>query len=61
MSHRICDACNKQMQEGYVINGGEEYYCRKECLHKKHSPAEWDEMYDNNDSYWTDWYDEDEE
>lgn len=63
MSHRICDACNKQMQEGYVINGGEEYYCSEPCLNTKYTTEYFEEMYNGGDGdcYWTEWYDEDEE
>ena len=63
MSHRICDACNNQMQKGYVINGGEEYYCSDPCLNTKYTTDDWYEMYDDGsrDNYWTDWYNEDEE
>jgi hypothetical protein len=44
------------MSEGYVIEGGEEYYCSDECLHTRYSPEEWSEMYsDEGDSYWTEW------
>jgi hypothetical protein len=54
---RSCDECNKDMTEGYVIDGGAEYYCSEVCLHKHYTPEEWAEMYDdgNTDSYWTEW------
>jgi hypothetical protein len=52
---RKCDSCNFGMNEGYVINGGEQYYCSKECLYTVYSPAEWDQLYETNDSYWTEW------
>jgi len=53
---RCCDNCHKPMSEGYVIEGGEEYYCSDECLHTRYSPEEWSEMYsDEGDSYWTEW------
>ena len=56
IEERICNECGKEMQEGYCINGGEEYYCSDECLHKHISPEEWEEMYeDGGDSYWTEW------
>ncbi len=55
--YRICTVCKKKMRSGYVINGGEEYYCSDECLHRRYSPDQWDELYDNgnSDSYWTEW------
>jgi len=54
---RICSECNKGMREGYVIDGGAEYYCTDECLHKHYTEEEWEDMYDdgNSDSYWTEW------
>lgn len=53
---RICNICGKAMTEGYCVEGGLEYYCSDECLHKVYSPEEWDEMYtDDGDSYWTEW------
>lgn len=46
------------MRTGYVIDGGVEYYCTDECLHKHYTEEEWEDMYDdgNSDSYWTEWY-----
>ena len=60
---RICDVCKERMQEGFVINSGEEYYCSEDCLHTEYTEEEYMEMYDegNGDSYWTDWCNEDDE
>jgi hypothetical protein len=62
---RICDKCGNGMNEGYVVGGGEEYYCTPECLHKVYTPKEWQEMYhkseknwDGFEDYWTEWEDE---
>lgn len=57
---RICSECKKKMNEGYCIDGGSEYYCSDECLHKHYSEEEYLDMYDdgNGDSYWTEWEDE---
>lgn len=61
---RKCDKCGNGMNEGYIVGGGDEYYCSPECLHQVYSPKEWQEMYDNseeyggNDNYWTQWEDE---
>lgn len=54
---RRCDQCKKCMNEGYVVDGGEEYYCSDFCLHQNYTPEEWLEMYDEgtSDSYWTAW------
>jgi hypothetical protein len=61
---RKCSHCDKGMNEGYVVGGGDEYYCTDECLHKVYTPKEWNEemcIYENDDNYWTSWWDEDEE
>ncbi|MGL5086333.1 MAG: CDP-alcohol phosphatidyltransferase [Clostridium sp.] len=54
---RKCSCCNKLMVEGYVIHGGESYYCSDECLEKNMIRAEFKELYDNGDgdSYYTQW------
>ena len=54
---RKCDECGVGMNNGYVINGGEQYYCSDTCLHKHITPEEWLDLYDegNSDSYWTEW------
>lgn len=47
---RYCDTCGKEMREGYLIAGGEEYYCSDECL--PYSRGEWLAIYaglDNTD------------
>jgi hypothetical protein len=58
---RQCDKCKQGMNEGYVINGGDEYYCDDKCLHQEYTPEEWYEMSngDDDDSYWTEWEDDD--
>ena len=57
---RICDKCGCGMNEGYVIEGGVEYYCTPKCLHEVYTPKEWQDMYEaedngNIDNYWTEW------
>lgn len=58
---RVCDKCGNGMNNGYVVCGGEEYYCTPECLHQVYTPKQWQEMYDQseenggNDNYWTEW------
>lgn len=56
---RKCDHCSKGMDEGYLINEGEEYYCSDECLHQHYTVDEWAAMSDGDDaeSYWTEWDD----
>ena len=53
---RICSECGSLMEDGYVIDGGMQYYCGDECLHKHFTDEEWSEECENNyDSYWTHW------
>lgn len=56
---RVCSHCGKYMNEGYCIENGLEYYCSDECLHKRYTEEEYNELYDdgNGDSYWTEWED----
>lgn len=54
---RTCSICGKPMNEGYCLDGGLEYYCSDECLHRDFTDEEWqDECKENPDSYWTTWY-----
>lgn len=57
---RVCTECGKEMNKGYCIADGLEYYCSDECLHKHYTQQEFNEMYDNGngDSYWTEWEEE---
>lgn len=52
---RICSECGKEMTEGFVIDGGTEYYCSEECLHKNYTHEEYMEMYEDGEgeTYWT--------
>ena len=52
---RKCDCCESGMNEGYVIGDGERYYCSKECLNTQISDQEWDEIYDNDYGYYSEW------
>jgi hypothetical protein len=60
---RQCDACGSGMNEGYIINGGEEYFCSDECLHTEYTQEEYEEMHgdDDTETYWTEWEDDDTE
>ena len=55
---RHCSECGAVMYEGFMVDGGLEYYCSKECLHKHYTDEEWDEMYGDGDTdnCWTQWY-----
>jgi len=60
-----CDNCGAGMNEGYVIEGANEYYCSDKCLHTNVSPDDFQQFYigniDDDDDigdiqiYWTDW------
>lgn len=50
------------MHEGYCIEGGFAYYCSDECLEANMTREEFEELYeDGGDTYWTEWYDEEDE
>lgn len=57
---RKCSHCGKPMSAGYVIDGGSEYFCSDECLHKHYTPEQYKEMYADGegDSYWTEFEEE---
>jgi len=52
---RKCDCCGSGMNEGYVIGDGERYYCSEECLNTLYTNEEWQEIYDNEDGYYSEW------
>ena len=56
---RVCSVCNKNMKEGYCIEGGAAYYCSDECLNERMTIEEFEELYNGGygDSYWTEWED----
>ena len=54
---RKCDECQCGTNEVYVVGDGEEYYCSDECLHKHYTKKEWKQMYENDEAYWTSFYD----
>jgi len=67
---RQCSHCGEGLDAGYVINGGEEYYCSRDCLETTYSLSEIDDIFRqedengdpiDNDSYWTEWDVDDEE
>ncbi|MCU5097055.1 MULTISPECIES: hypothetical protein [Bacillus cereus group] len=52
---RVCNACKQGMVEGYCIDDGLAYYCSEECLHEEYTPEEYEEMYEDDYAYWTQW------
>jgi hypothetical protein len=57
--HAQCDCCGTPMNVGYCVQGGEQYFCSDECLHVTIQPDEWLELVASEDSYWTEWNEED--
>lgn len=49
----ICDICKKEMDEGYVINDGLEYFCSLECLNHLYSDIAYKFLYEEDMGYWT--------
>lgn len=60
---RTCDKCGCGMDKGFVIDGGLAYYCGDNCLFQVFTEDEWEEAYADgtSDSYYTDWFDIEEE
>ena len=58
--HRRCNACGKPMIEGFCIHDGEQYYCSEECLYTVFTEEEYEDMYEGDEAYWTEWEDEEE-
>jgi len=58
---RKCDACGDGMFSGYVIGGGENYYCSEKCLHTRVTKKEWKAFYNRgkSESYYSEWSEED--
>lgn len=55
-NYRKCSQCEENMIDGYVIHDGEAYYCSSECLYRNLSEAEYEELYEEDSAYWTEWY-----
>ncbi|WP_438574327.1 CDP-alcohol phosphatidyltransferase [Clostridium sp.] len=55
---RVCTSCLKIMIEGYVIDGGMDYYCSDKCLEYDMTLEEFEQAYGDGDTdtYWTEWY-----
>jgi hypothetical protein len=59
---RKCDHCGSVMNEGFVVGGGEAYFCEEECRNKglDITDKEWEEEWycdGNTENYYTDWDD----
>lgn len=55
---RVCTSCLKIMIEGYVIDGGMDYYCSDKCLEYDMTLEEFEQAYGDGDTetYYTEWY-----
>lgn len=54
---RICDYCNKEIEDGYL--GYDIYTICNDCIKKIYTEKELNKAYDNNEVFWTTFYDED--
>lgn len=56
-SYRFCSECERIMNEGYLINDGDEYYCSDDCLERNMTKEEYLESYADGEgsSYYTAW------
>lgn len=52
--YRICSNCKCKMSQGFVVDS-HEYYCTDECLGSRYTVKEYEEMYENDIAYWTEW------
>lgn len=55
---RVCTSCLSLMVEGYVIDGGVDYYCTDKCLEIDMTLEEFNEAYGDGETetYFTEWY-----
>ncbi|MGL5352965.1 MAG: hypothetical protein ACRDA5_06535 [Clostridium sp.] len=55
---RVCTSCVSLMVEGYVIDGGVDYYCSDKCLEFDMTLEEFNEAYGDGETetYFTEWY-----
>ena len=55
---RWCSRCGGGMFEGYCLFDGLEYFCCKRCLYQgDFTTIKFEELYAENQIYWTDWHD----
>ena len=55
---RYCDNCGKEMEDGYCVDSGLEYYCSENCLRNNYMDIDIDTMYENEELYWTEWFED---
>lgn len=49
----LCNICNKEMQEGYSICDGLQYYCSDKCLETEMSIDEYIQLYEEGYAFWS--------
>lgn len=49
----ICNICNKEMDEGYVVDDGLEHYCSLECLNEVYSDLAYKALCEEGYAFWT--------
>lgn len=54
-SGRTCKVCGKRMWAGYLIEGTCEHYCSDSCLLQEMTQEEYDELFEADEAYWTEW------
>lgn len=54
---RTCGCCGEEMDEGFYVDAqyNGEYYCSETCLHTKYTKEEYQELYEEQRAYWTEW------
>lgn len=55
---RKCSICGSPVIAGYCVNDGMDYYCSDDCLHMVFTDEEWEQAYNEDWGYYTEWYDE---
>ena len=62
---RKCSICGNEMSSGYYVEdgylneNGAEYYCSDECLYSVYTEEEYQEMYEEELAYYTEWEEDD--
>lgn len=51
---RLCVICKKEMDKGFYITDFE-YYCSDMCLYERYTYEEYNELYELNEGYYTEW------
>lgn len=53
--YRVCKVCGKAMSTGFCIGDGYEYYCSESCLHEIYTEEEYQDLYETDNGYYTEW------